>query len=65
VVAERIGGILISAIVAHQAWHWMMERGSDLLAHDWPFTGPAVIAIVLRIAIVAWLLGWGYWYVRR
>jgi hypothetical protein len=26
VVAERMGVIILSAIVAHQAWHWMIER---------------------------------------
>ena len=27
VVAERVGTIMLSAIVAHTAWHWMTERG--------------------------------------
>jgi hypothetical protein len=26
VVAERLGTIILSAIVAHTAWHWMTER---------------------------------------
>ena len=26
VVAERMGTIILSAIVAHTAWHWMVER---------------------------------------
>jgi len=62
VVAERIGGILISALVAHQAWHWMMDRGQDLLAHDWPFTARDTVSVALRAAIVIWLAVWGYWY---
>ena len=28
VVAERMGTILLSAIVAHTAWHWMIDRGA-------------------------------------
>lgn len=28
-VDERIGGILISALLAHSAWHWMLERGEQ------------------------------------
>ena len=31
VVAERIGAIILSALVAHTAWHWMIDRGSALL----------------------------------
>ena len=65
VVAARIGGIVIAALVAHQAWHWMMERGRELLAHDWPFTQADTATFALRGAIAAWLLGWFYWYLRR
>ena len=62
VVAERIGIIIISAIVAHQAWHWMMERGADLLAHDLP-APEATFAI--RAAIIFWVLGGAWWFLRR
>jgi hypothetical protein len=29
-VEERIGTILLSALLAHSAWHWMLERGTTL-----------------------------------
>jgi len=29
-VQERIGSILLSALLAHSAWHWMLERGTTL-----------------------------------
>ena len=29
-VAERIGCILLSALLAHSAWHWMLDRGAQL-----------------------------------
>jgi hypothetical protein len=29
-VKERIGAILLSALLAHSAWHWMLERGTTL-----------------------------------
>ena len=29
-VKERIGAILLSALLAHSAWHWMLERGATL-----------------------------------
>jgi hypothetical protein len=65
VVAERIGGIIISALVAHHAWHWMIERGQVLFEHGWPFTARETVSLALRVAIAAWLVGWGYWYARR
>ena len=65
VVAERIGGILISALVAHHAWHWMVERGAVLFEHGWPFTGRETVSFALRTAIVVWIVAWGYWWVGR
>ena len=29
-VAERVGCILLSALLAHSAWHWMLDRGAQL-----------------------------------
>jgi sugar lactone lactonase YvrE len=30
----RMGTILLSALLAHTAWHWMTERGSELVAYQ-------------------------------
>ncbi len=30
---ERLGTILISALIVHTAWHWTGDRGSDLLQY--------------------------------
>ena len=37
VVAERIGTILLSALVAHTAWHWAVDRGTALMTY--PLSG--------------------------
>ena len=29
-IKERIGTILLSALLAHSAWHWMLDRGNSL-----------------------------------
>lgn len=34
VLPERLGVILLSAIVAHWAWHWMEERFTNFLGYD-------------------------------
>lgn len=52
VVAERIGTILMSALVAHTAWHWATERGSVLLGYNWPQFGLADLSAFLRLATV-------------
>jgi len=52
VVAERIGTILMSALVAHTAWHWATERGGVLLGYRWPALGLTDLAAVVRLAMV-------------
>jgi hypothetical protein len=49
VMPERMGIIIISAIVAHQAWHWMVERFAVLER----FPRPSITAAGVRSA-----LGW-------
>ena len=55
-VAERMGTIILSAIVAHTAWHWMLERGSVLgqFRFEWPTLDAGLLAMLLR-----WLLRFG------
>ena len=36
VVDERIGTILLSALVAHTGWHWAIERGNGSARFPWP-----------------------------
>lgn len=33
-VNERIGSILLSALIAHSAWHWMTDRGNQLAQYN-------------------------------
>jgi hypothetical protein len=53
VVAERMGTIILSAIVAHTGWHWMIDRGSTLsqFRFQWP-----VITIATLVALMRWLM---------
>jgi hypothetical protein len=36
VVAQRLGTIILSALVTHQAWHWMEDRFDALRQFPWP-----------------------------
>lgn len=51
----RIVVAIVSAFVAHSAWHWMSERWEALLKADWPqidaqFIASAVTVILLLLA---------------
>lgn len=52
VVAERMGTILLSALVAHTAWHWATERGGVLLTYPVPEFTLAGLAATLRLLMV-------------
>ncbi len=52
VVEPRIGTILISALVAHTAWHWMIDRGEQLLRFPFPVIDAAAVAAILRWMMV-------------
>jgi len=63
VVAEKVGAILLSALVAHTGWHWAIERGSALLEFPWPTLDTALLLTSVRMLIVmvaasalAWLI---------
>jgi len=56
VVAERIGTIILSALVAHTGWHWMIDRGERLRQFGWPAISSAQLANVMRWLIVILIL---------
>jgi hypothetical protein len=54
VVAERMGTIILSTIIAHTAWHWMAERWDRL--RQFQFVWPALTATFM-LWVVRWLIG--------
>jgi hypothetical protein len=67
VVAERMGIIVISALVAHTAWHWMAERWA--LLREFDLSGdPSAWRLAIRALIVvvaAWAAWWAVGVVRE
>jgi hypothetical protein len=63
VVAERIGTIIISALVAHTAWHWMLERGERLKQFGWPAMNAATLASAIRWLMVILVLAGAVWLI--
>ncbi|HCE04293.1 MAG TPA: hypothetical protein DEQ98_13750 [Acidobacteria bacterium] len=53
VVAERMGTILVSALVTHTAWHWMAERWAVL--SQYPITW-AAFSRAMFTGAMGWLL---------
>ncbi len=65
VVAERMGTIILSAIVAHQAWHWTGARLAVVNQFAWPVLDGALIAMALGwLSVLAALGGSSWWLIR-
>jgi hypothetical protein len=66
VVAERMGTIILSALVAHTAWHWMSERWGVLSKYtiQLPEMTPALLVSVLRWMMVVVAIAGVVWWVR-
>jgi hypothetical protein len=69
-VDERIGSILLSALLAHSAWHWMVDRGGQL--GQFSFQAPVLDALFFA-ALMRWVMllivilgiGWGMYELFR
>src|SRR4051812_9275294 len=63
VVAERMGTIILSALVAHTAWHWMLDRWAVLEQYkfQWPAIDTSFIISMMRLVMLLLIvtgLGW-------
>jgi hypothetical protein len=62
VPSERVAVIILSALVAHTGWHWMIERGEALRTVRWPKMDLAALATLTRwvagVLLAAALIRW-------
>jgi hypothetical protein len=63
VVDERAGTILLSALVAHSAWHWMTERWAELRRYEFrrPVFDAALLAGVMRGLMLLLIVAGAVW----
>ncbi len=62
-VAERIGCILLSALLAHSAWHWMLDRGGQLgqFTFQYPIFDNLFYAALMRWAMLLIIVVGCFW----
>jgi hypothetical protein len=62
-VQERIGTILLSALVAHSAWHWMLDRGNTLAQFQMqmPILDSIFFAGLMRWGMMLIIIGLALW----
>jgi hypothetical protein len=56
VVAEWLGIIILSALVTHTAWHWLIERWEQLAKFPFPSIDAAFLASAMRGLMAALIL---------
>jgi hypothetical protein len=63
VVAERMGTILLSALVAHTAWHWMLDRFTTLREYRfaWPAFDISLLTATMRAMMLLLVLTGALW----
>lgn len=64
VVAERVGIIILSALVAHTGWHWMLERADRLKQFPVPTLTAAGLAAAMRWLMLILILAALVWLAR-
>ncbi len=63
IVDRRIGTVVLSAIAAHTAWHWMADRYAEFRKFPlrWPASDALFLIEVMRWAMVAVLIAATVW----
>jgi hypothetical protein len=64
VVAERMGTIILSALVAHTGWHWMVDRWAVFRQFRFELP-PLTVVAVMRLAMIAVAFAGVVWFLRR
>jgi hypothetical protein len=66
-VAERMGTIILSALVAHTGWHWMLDRGERLaqFRFAWPALTAAMLATAMHWLMAMLIVAVLMWYLAK
>ncbi|MEW6210695.1 MAG: HupE/UreJ family protein [Acidobacteriota bacterium] len=64
VVAERMGTIILSALVAHTGWHWMTERADQLRQFPLPPLTADSLAAAMRWLMIIVIIAAAVWLAR-
>jgi hypothetical protein len=65
VAGERMGTIILSALVAHTGWHWMTDRGQQLAQFPWPAVDAAAAASAIRWVMLIVVVAAAVWALRH
>jgi len=63
---QVMGVVVLSAVLAHTGWHWMLERGGGLVQYDFtaPVMNAAFAATALRWVMLGFIVVGAVWGLR-
>lgn len=66
-IQERMGTILLSALLAHSGWHWLSDRAAVLSEYRfaWPTLNAAFFASTLRWIMLLLIIGVALWLLYK
>jgi H+/Cl- antiporter ClcA len=59
--ARRVVVVTASALVAHTAWHWLVDRADKLRYVGWPEWTAETITTAAGVALLLGLMAWAAW----
>src|SRR5262249_54674712 len=62
-VSERAATIVLSLLVGHTAWHWLLERWAVLSKFPWPAFDAETLAGIVRWLIALVIAGGAAWFI--
>jgi HupE / UreJ protein len=65
VLLQRVGTVILSALVAHTGWHWMIDRAEALRQVQWPALDATSTPALARVTLALLLLGGAVWFAFR
>jgi hypothetical protein len=65
--AERVGTIILSALLAHSGWHWMSDRAAAFAQYDvsWPAMSPVSPGAALQWLLIGVVTAAAVWIAFR
>jgi HupE / UreJ protein len=65
VLLERLGTVILSALLAHTGWHWMIDGIEALRQVQWPALDATSAPALARWSLGLLLLGGALWFIVR
>jgi hypothetical protein len=67
VMPERLGIVVLSALLAHSGWHWLSDRAAKLSKYSfqWPQDGASLMNLALRSTVFLLIVALTLWLMTR